>query len=34
MDGNEDEFSLSLGPEVRKGAALTEVLGVGGEDIV
>lgn len=34
MDGNEDDFSLFLGLEVHKGAALTEVFEVGGEDIV
>lgn len=34
MDGNEAEFSVFLDLEVHKGAALTEVLGVGEEDIV
>ena len=32
IDGNEDDV-LILGLEVHKGAALTEVFGVGGEDI-
>lgn len=34
MDGNEDDFFLFLRLEVHKGATLTEVFGVGGEDIV
>ena len=33
IEGNSDEFSLFLGLEVHRGAALTEVFGVGGEDI-
>lgn len=33
IEGNSDEFSLFLGLEVYRGAALTEVFGVGGEDI-
>lgn len=33
MEGNEDEFSVFLDLELHKGAVLTEVLGVGEEDI-
>jgi hypothetical protein len=34
LDGNEDDFSLILGLEVYKVAALIEVHGVDGEDII
>ena len=34
MAGNKDDLSLILGLETHKGAALTEVFEVGGEDIV
>lgn len=33
IDGSEDDAPLILGLEADKGAALTEVFGVGGEDI-